>query len=69
MKGEAVLHRLSVDEQCEDVSTCQSVWGDDQVLDDLVIVGRPVAPGTVPMGKGEVAVRIRRRIVADAKIV
>jgi hypothetical protein len=64
-----MLRRLSVDEHCDDLQTCQSVWDDDDGLDDLVIVGHPVPPGTVPLSEGEVAVRIRRRIVADAKIV
>lgn len=64
-----MLRRLSVDDYCKDGRTCQSVLGDDEVVEDLVIVGHAVPPGTVPLAAGEVAVRIRRRIVADAKIV
>lgn len=63
-----MLRRLSVDETCDDEDTCESVWGDDDVWEDVVIVGREVAPGTVPLSEGERAIRIRRRIVIAAKL-
>lgn len=63
-----MLRRLSVEENCDDLDNCQSVWGDDEHHDDVVIVGHAVPPGTVPLAPGEVAVRIRRRVVAAARI-
>lgn len=60
--------RLSVDEMCKDKWTCPSVWADQDQPDELVIVGHPVPEGTVPTADGEVAIRIRRSIVADAGI-
>jgi hypothetical protein len=63
-----MLRRLSVDDTCGDDDTCPAVWDDDQCRDELVIVGHPVPDGTVPLAKGEIALRIRRKIVADARI-
>lgn len=59
--------RISVDERCTDEDTCPSVWIDtDHVTGDVVIVGVHVAPGTVPMGVHESAIRVRRQVIADA---
>lgn len=60
--------RLAVDDACRDGYTCPSVWADDSDPEHLVVVGRPVEPGAVPIGDGEIAVRIKRQIVADAEI-
>ncbi|WP_028936751.1 hypothetical protein [Pseudonocardia spinosispora] len=60
-----MLRRLSVDGSCQGIETCQSVWGDDD-WEDVVVVGLEVAPDTVPLAPGEVAARIRRRIIIDA---
>lgn len=60
--------RLAVDHACRDGYTCESVWGEDVDPTDLVVVGRPVEDGTVPLSDGEVAVRIKREIIADAEI-
>ncbi len=61
--------RLAVDHACRDGYTCESVWGQDQDRsEDVVVVGRPAEPGTVPLGDGEIAVRIKREIIADAEI-
>jgi len=63
-----MLRRLSVDDSCKDGRTCPSVWEDDDEPDDLVIIGRLMAPSTVPLAFGEVAIRVRRQVVADARI-
>lgn len=64
-----MMRRLSVDQECKAQYTCPSVWEDDADPEYLVVVGHPVPAGTVPMADGEIAVRIRRDIVADAHIV
>lgn len=63
-----MLRRLSVDDQCKGKYTCPSVWQDDTDPDYLVVVGDSVPSGTVPMADGEVAIRVRRQVVADAEI-
>jgi hypothetical protein len=63
-----MLKRLSVDSSCKGAYTCPSVWQDDDNPDELVIVGHPVALGLVPMAEGEIAVRVRRQVIADAEI-
>ena len=62
-----MLKRLS-GELCKNEDDCPSVWEDDQNPDDLIIVGHPVTRDTVRMADDEAAVRISRKIVADAKI-
>lgn len=62
------MRRLSVDEACRDKYTCPSVWDDPDDATDLVIVGHPAEVGVVPLADGEVAIRIKRAIVADAQI-
>jgi hypothetical protein len=63
-----MLRRLSVDDLCKDGRTCPSIWVDDDQPDDLVIVGHLLTPSTVPLGLGEVAIRVRRQVVTDAEI-
>jgi hypothetical protein len=63
-----MLKRISVDDYCDDLRSCQSVWEDDEIMDDLVIIGHRVPAGTVPLAEGEIAIRIRRRVVANARI-
>jgi hypothetical protein len=63
-----MLRRISVDMDCKAKGTCQSVWSDDEITEDIVIIGRAVAPGTVPLATGEVAIRVKRQVIADAKI-
>ena len=62
------MRRLSVDAECKDKYTCHSVWQDDTDSGYLVVVGDPVSAGTVPMADGEIAVRVKRQVVADAEI-
>ena len=63
-----MLRRLSVDEFCKGEFTCPSVWGDDEDLDYVVVVGDPVPAGTVPLADGEIALRVKRQVIADANI-
>ncbi len=63
-----MMRRLSVDAECKGTYTCPSVWEDDTDPDYLVVVGNPVQAGTVPMAEGEIAIRVKRQVVADAKI-
>jgi len=63
-----MMRRLSVDAECKGTYTCPSVWEDDQDPDYLVVVGNPAEFGGVPMADGEVAIRVKRQVVADAKI-
>ncbi len=63
------LRRLSGN--CEqDDFTCPGVWEDDEHVDDIVIVGDRVDPSLAPpLGPGEAAVRLRRQVVRDARVV
>ena len=61
------FRRLSVDD-CTDGLTCPSVWLDDSDPDHVVIVGKVTPPGTVPVGAGEVAVRVRRQVIVNAEL-
>jgi hypothetical protein len=63
-----MLRRISVDDFCKDMTDCPSVWVDDDNPDELLIVGYEADPGVVPLAKGEVAIRIRRQVVVDARI-
>jgi hypothetical protein len=63
------MRRLSVDERCKDKWSCPSVHADAEAdPDHLVIVGVAVPVGTVPLGEGEIAIRVPRQVIADAKI-
>jgi hypothetical protein len=62
--------RISVDDFCKDTRTCQSVWEDDEhpgESADVVVVGIPAEPGTVPLAPGEIAIRVRRQIITDVR--
>jgi hypothetical protein len=63
-----MMRRLSVDASCKGTYTCPSVWEDDTNLAFLVVVGHPVPAGTVPVGDGEIAIRVPRQVVADAEV-
>lgn len=41
---------------------------DDTDPDHLVIVGLPVPAGTVLLGPGEIAIRVKRQVIVDAEI-
>lgn len=61
------LRRMSGD--CKDeLGTCPGLWEEDQMLEDVIAVGRLLEPSPVPLGEGEVAVRLPRRVIRDAKI-
>lgn len=63
-----MMRRLSVDVECKGTYTCPSVWQDDTDPDYLLVVGHPAQVGAVPMAEGEIAIRVKRQVVADAKI-
>lgn len=52
--------------ECRDKDGCPGVWEDDGDLVNVIVVGEVVDPCPVPLGAGEVAVRLRRQTVADA---
>ena len=51
---------------CDDKTTCPGVWVDDQAPDVVIVVGERLESSPVPLGSGEVAVRLRREIIHDA---
>jgi len=52
---------------CKDGNTCPSVWADEEgAPGDVIVVGSVVDPSVVPVGPGEVAVRLRRRLLSEA---
>lgn len=60
------LRRLSG--TCDDeVEPCHGIWDDDHP-DGVIVVGDLLDPAPVPLGAGEVAIRLRRQVVRDAKI-
>lgn len=62
-----VLRRLSGG--CEDeIEASPGLWDEDQVPEDVIAVGELLDPSPVPLGDGEVAIRLPRRVVVDAKI-
>lgn len=60
------MQRLSVDADCKN-GTCPAVWVDTDDPDHLYIVGVP-APDAEGVGPGETAVRVKRQVIADARI-
>lgn len=63
------LRRLSGECDFDDVA-CHGVWEDDEGFEELVMVGDVIDPASAPpLGPGEGAIRIRRRVVRDARIV
>lgn len=60
------MERLSVDAGCKN-GTCPAVWADTDDPEHLTIVGVPV-PDAEGVGPGEIAIRIRRQVIADAHI-
>ncbi|WP_322769609.1 hypothetical protein [Frankia sp. Cr1] len=63
-----VLRQLAT-EECKDGFTCPGVWVDDDDPDHVIVVGVVRdSPSPVPVGPGEVAVRLRRQTVRDARL-
>lgn len=48
--------------------TSSGLWDEDQMLDDVIAVGMLLDPSPVPLGEGEVAIRLPRRVIRDARI-
>lgn len=64
------LRRLSGDD-CENADwTCPGLWDDDELREevDVIAVGVLLDPSPVPLGKGEAAIRLPRRVIRDARI-
>jgi hypothetical protein len=63
------LRRLS--SECESADwSCPGIWDDDEMPEvDVIAVGRLLDPSPVPLGSGQVAIRLSRRVVRDAQIV
>ncbi|MGH3800178.1 MAG: hypothetical protein ACRDTD_08630 [Pseudonocardiaceae bacterium] len=58
------LRRLSGGE--DEISP--GMWDEDQTPEDVIAVGTLLDPSPVPLGEGEVAIRLPRRVIGDAKI-
>ncbi len=58
------LRRLSG--ECRDVTTCPGVWAID--TDDVVFVGFALEQSPVPLGPGELAIRLPKRVLRDADL-
>lgn len=52
----------------EDDGTCDGIWDDDEYAEHVTAVGKLLDPSPVPLGEGEAAIRILRRVVRDAKL-
>lgn len=52
--------------ECEGKFTCPGVWVDDEDPGGVIVVGAVVDPCPVPLGAGEVAVRLRRQTIDNA---
>jgi hypothetical protein len=44
------------------------LWEEDQIPEDVIAVGTLLDPSPVPLGEGEVAIRLPRQVIVDAKI-
>jgi hypothetical protein len=61
------IRRLS--SECEeDDGTCSGVWEDDEYPEHVIAVAPLLDPSPVPVGPGEGAIRLPRRVVHDARI-
>lgn len=52
--------------ECQDVTTCPGVWID--AGEDVIVVSVVLEPSPVPLGPGECAVRLPRRLLRDADL-
>jgi len=61
------IRRLSG--ECEDADwSCPSIWEDDELPEDVIVVGPLSKSSPVPLGPGEGAILLSRRVVRDARI-
>jgi hypothetical protein len=60
--------RLGGNDECKDGWTCPGVWEEHVGAADVVVVGELLDPSPVPLGAGEVAVRIPRAVLRDADL-
>jgi hypothetical protein len=61
------LRRLFGDRE-DEIETCPGLWEEDQMPEDVIAVGTLLDPSPVPLGEGEVAIRLPRQVIVDAKI-
>jgi len=50
-----------------DDDPCHGIWDDDHP-DEVIVVGDLLDPSPVPLSPGEVAIRVRRQVVRDARV-
>lgn len=53
---------------CDDADSYPGVWEDDQSPGDAIIVGMVLDPSPVPLGPGEIAVRVNKQLIRDANV-
>jgi hypothetical protein len=54
--------------QCDDKTTCPGVWIDEDQPDEVIIVGAHLVQAPVPLGPGEVAVRLSIQLLQDTRL-
>ena len=62
------VRRLDGEDDCKDGWTCPGVWEEHAAAADVVVVGQLLEPSPVPLGSGEVAVRVPRAVLRNAKL-
>ncbi len=62
------MRRLSGGDECKDGWTCPGVWEEHPAAEDLVVVGQLLESSPVPLGPGEVAVRIPRTVLRNTDL-
>ncbi|MGH3854248.1 MAG: hypothetical protein ACRDR6_12300 [Pseudonocardiaceae bacterium] len=60
------IRRLS--DACEDGLSCPGIWEDDALPEDVIVVAALLDPSPVPLGPGECAILLPRRVVRDSRI-
>jgi hypothetical protein len=61
------LRRLPGDRE-DEIEPSPGLWEEDRIPEDVIAVGELLDPSPVPLGEGEVAIRLPRRVIVDAKI-
>lgn len=61
------LRRLSGDRE-DEIEAFPGLWEEEQIPEDVITVGELLDPSPVPLDAGEVAIRLPRQVIIDAKI-
>lgn len=61
------LRRLSVNGEDDDQNSA-SIWIDDDLPGEIIVVDRLLDRSPVPLGPGEAALLLSRKLVRDARI-